>query len=166
MASRTSSRGVSSIQLLDTGNLILANSTYANASSNIVWKNFEHPSNTLISCQKLGLDATLYAAASDDDYATGGAYSMALSLFLSDLNLYASFNKTPGPQQYWSLQAAFCMPANAWVCCWASYVQVGNGLTIYDNQSQAGMSTSSSNFNPNVDLFEYARLEPDGNLRT
>lgn len=163
--SGTAANGVKSIQLLGSGNLVLVNGTNSNVSKETVWQSFDHPSDTLITGQRLNLHITMFAAAADAPYNSGGVYSMAVSNISNDLLLYAYFNQPSGPEIYWSMEETFSVPQNAWVCCLGSYVEVSNGLTVYDSSSQSIVSTSSNNLNPNSEFFEYARLESDGNLR-
>ncbi|CAM6038948.1 unnamed protein product [Sphagnum compactum] len=184
-SSNTGSEGVTAMQLLENGNLVLSATTTKstvdkNNSGAVVWQSFDYPTDTIITGQQLKNTSYMYAAMSTRAHLSGEMYSLRVQTYTSDLSLFVDFNppsdylllpipaanESFGANRYWTANTEFWVPQNAWVCCGGSYAELNDGLTVYDSQGDTYISTSSNNLNPNLTFLEYARVLPDGNLQS
>jgi len=184
-SSNTGSEGVTAMQLLENGNLVLsATTTKSNVEKNnseaVVWQSFDYPTDTIITGQQLKNTSYMYAAMSTQAHLSGEMYSLRVQTYTNDLSLFVDFNppsdylllpipavnESFGANRYWTANTESYMPTNAWVCCLGSYAELNDGLTVYDSQGDSIISTSSNNLNPNLTFLEYARVLPDGNLQS
>ncbi len=184
-SSNTGSEGVTAMQLLENGNLVLSATTTKstvekNNSGAVVWQSFDYPTDTIITGQQLKNTSYMYAAMSTRAHLSGEMYSLRVQTYTNDLSLFVDFNppsdylllpipaanESFGANRYWTANTEFMVPQNAWVCCGGSYAELNNGLTVYDSQGYTTISTSSNNLNPNLTFLEYARVLPDGNLQS
>jgi serine/threonine protein kinase len=184
-SSNTGSEGVTAMQLLENGNLVLSATTTKstvekNNSGAVVWQSFDYPTDTIITGQQLKNTSYMYAAMSTRAHLSGEMYSLRVQTFTNDLSLFVDFNppsdylllpipaanESFGANRYWTANTEFMVPQDAWVCCGGSYAELNNGLTVYDSQGYTTISTSSNNLNPNLTFLEYARVLPDGNLQS
>ncbi len=172
-SSQTANKGVQSIQLLNSGNLVLLTSAQA-----IVWQSFDHPSDTLVSGQKFPLGSILFAADPNWPYSSAGIYSARVQEYSNDLSLFVDFdnpgytgpipdyNQSFGSDRYWTLGTEYAEIVNSWTPYQARYVELNDGLTVFNQNGAPVIHAPSNNLNPNNFFAEYARLEPDGNLNT
>ncbi len=184
-SSNTGSEGVTAMQLLENGNLVLSATTTKstvekNNSGAVVWQSFDYPTDTIITGQQLKNTSYMYAAMSTRAHLSGEMYSLRVQTYTNDLSLFVDFNppsdylllpipaanESFGANRYWTANTEFMVPQDAWVCCGGSYAELNNGLTVYDSQGDTLISTSSNNLNPNRTFLEYARVLPDGNLQS
>ncbi|CAK9867026.1 unnamed protein product [Sphagnum jensenii] len=184
-SSNTGSEGVTAMQLLENGNLVLSATTTKstvekNNSGAVVWQSFDYPTDTIITGQQLKNTSYMYAAMSTRAHLSGEMYSLRVQTYTNDLSLFVDFNppsdylllpipaanESFGANRYWTANTEFMMQQDAWVCCGGSYAELNNGLTVYDSQGDNIISTSSNNLNPNLTFLEYARVLPDGNLQS
>ncbi|CAK9208448.1 unnamed protein product [Sphagnum troendelagicum] len=184
-SSNTGSEGVTAMQLLENGNLVLSATTTKstvekNNSGAVVWQSFDYPTDTIITGQQLKNTSYMYAAMSTQAHLSGEMYSLRVQTYTNDLSLFVDFNppsdylllpipaanESFGANRYWTANTEFMWQQDAWVCCGGSYAALNNGLTIYDSQGNTIISTSSNNLNPNLTFLEYARVLPDGNLQS
>ncbi|CAM6013264.1 unnamed protein product [Sphagnum balticum] len=184
-SSNTGSEGVTAMQLLENGNLVLSATTTKstvekNNSGAVVWQSFDYPTDTIITGQQLKNTSYMYAAMSTRAHLSGEMYSLRVQTYTNDLSLFVDFNppsdylllpipaanESFGANRYWTANTEFMVPQDAWVCCGGSYAELNNGLTVYDSQGYTTISTSSNNLNPNLTFLEYARVLPDGNLQS
>ncbi|KAH7285758.1 hypothetical protein KP509_33G044300 [Ceratopteris richardii] len=95
-STNTTGKGVTAMQLLDTGNLVLLD-----AANMTVWQSFDYPTDTLLSGQilrpQLGME--LISRVSEKNYSLG---SYILALAEGDLQLFFSAYES-SPLPYWSM---------------------------------------------------------------
>ncbi|KAL2548659.1 G-type lectin S-receptor-like serine/threonine-protein kinase SD2-5 [Forsythia ovata] len=88
-SSDTANKGVSTLELLDSGNLILRGS-----DGSLIWQSFSHPTDTLLTNQELTEGMKLVSSPSSNNL------SYSLEIKSGDMILYAGFQ----PQQpYWAM---------------------------------------------------------------
>ncbi|KAL3844042.1 hypothetical protein ACJIZ3_001445 [Penstemon smallii] len=87
----TSNKGVSSMELLDSGNLILIGN-----DGNVIWESFSHPTDTILSNQEFSEGMKLIS----DPGTNNLTYSLEIKS--GDMILSAGFQP---PQQYWSMKS-------------------------------------------------------------
>lgn len=172
-SSQTANRRVNAIELQDSGNLVLLTS-----ARKIVWQSFDYPSDTLVSGQKFPLGSILFAADPNWPYSSAGIYSARVQETTNDLALFVdfdhpgyagpipNFNQTVGSDRYWTLESVYALIENAWQPNQARYVELRNGLSVFAPGDVEFIHAPSNNLNPNNTFLEYARMEPDGNLKT
>ncbi|OIW15008.1 hypothetical protein TanjilG_24117 [Lupinus angustifolius] len=90
-STNTSGKGVSSMELQETGNLVLL----GNDNSTIIWQSFNHPTDTLLPKQDFTEGMKLVSEPSSNNF------TYVLEIKSGIVNLYANF-KTPQP--YWTMQ--------------------------------------------------------------
>lgn len=90
-STNTSSKGVSSMELRDTGNLVLLGSD----NSTIIWQSFAHPTNTLLPNQEFTEGMKLISDPSSNNL------THVLEIKSGDVVLTAGFQT---PQPYWTMQ--------------------------------------------------------------
>jgi hypothetical protein len=172
-SSQTANKRVNAIELQDSGNLVLLTS-----ARKIVWQSFDYPSDTLVSGQKFPLGSILFAADPNWPYSSAGIYSARVQETTNDLSLFVdfdhrgytgpipNFNQTVGSDRYWTLESVYALIENAWQPNQARYVELRNGLSVFAPGDVEFIHAPSNNLNPNNTFLEYARMEPDGNLKT
>ncbi len=172
-SSQTTNKGVQSIELRASGNLVLLTS-----AKKTVWESFDYPSDTLVTGQKFPLGSILFAADTNWPYSSAGIYSARVQHYSNDLSLFVDFdhpgytgpipayNQSAGSDRYWTLESVFAEIVNSWEPYQALYVEVNNGITVFGTGGEVVIHAPSNNLNPNNTFPEYARLEPDGNLKT
>ncbi|RWW82169.1 hypothetical protein BHE74_00009393 [Ensete ventricosum] len=134
--------------LLDTGNLVLANS-----SSNFLWQSFDFPTDTLLPGQVLTQGSSLRSQLTDSDTSDGRFQLVAEtdgSLVLYPLNLPTANQYTA----YWSTVTTGSGNQLVYNETGSLYYALSNGTIV--NISSA---YSTSNF------YQRARLDPDGVFR-
>jgi hypothetical protein len=143
-----------------------------------VWQSFDYPSDTLVSGQKFPLGSILFAADPNWPYSSAGIYSARVQEVSNDLSLFVDFdhlgytgpippfNQTVGSDRYWTLETVYALIENTWLPNQARYVELRNGLSLFAPGDLEFIHTPSNNLNPNNTFLEYARMEPDGNLKT
>ncbi|KAF5936216.1 hypothetical protein HYC85_027345 [Camellia sinensis] len=88
-STNTSGKGVSAMELLDSGNLVLRGK-----DSSVIWQSFSHPTNTLLSNQEFTDGMRLVSNPNNNNL------SYFLEIKNSDMILSAGFQT---PQHYWSM---------------------------------------------------------------
>ncbi|XP_047939779.1 G-type lectin S-receptor-like serine/threonine-protein kinase SD2-5 [Salvia hispanica] len=119
-SSDTADKGVSSLQLLDNGNLVLVGSD----DNTFVWQSFSHPTNTLLSNQEFSQGMRLIS-----DRATSNL-TYSLKIQAGDMSLSADFNP---PQLYWSMGRDSRITINKGHGAVTSAVLSANSWKFYDS---------------------------------
>ncbi|KAG6417062.1 hypothetical protein SASPL_119212 [Salvia splendens] len=119
-SSDTADKGISSLQLLDNGNLVLVGSD----DNTFVWQSFSHPTNTLLSNQEFSQGMRLIS-----DRATSNL-TYSLKIQAGDMSLSAGFNP---PQLYWSMGRDSRITINKGHSAVTSAVLRANSWKFYDS---------------------------------
>lgn len=142
--SDTSSLGVTSASLLDTGNFVLNN------SSSSVWQSFEHPADTIITGQTFTLNQTL----------TSNSYSFSL---LQSGNLTLKFN---GSIEYFNNGYNTTYTQNRNLTSPVLSLQTNGIVQIYDGSLNSTVVIAySDNYGDTATMLRFLRLDSDGNFR-
>ncbi|KAL8503725.1 hypothetical protein ACS0TY_022444 [Phlomoides rotata] len=118
-SSNTANKGVSSMQLLDSGNLVMVGD-----NENIIWESFSHPTDTLLSNQEFSEGMRL----SSDPGSNNLSYSLEIKS--GDMILSAGFRP---PQPYWSMGRDSRITINKGGGQVSSAVLSGNSWKFYDS---------------------------------
>ncbi|KAG6423426.1 hypothetical protein SASPL_113822 [Salvia splendens] len=119
-SSDTANKGVSSLQLLDNGNLVLVGSD----NTSFVWQSFGHPTNTLLPNQEFSQGMRLVS-----DRGTANL-TYSLEIKAGDMSLSAGFNP---PQLYWTMRRDTRITINKGGGAVASAILSGNSWKFYDS---------------------------------
>ncbi|XP_047945447.1 LOW QUALITY PROTEIN: G-type lectin S-receptor-like serine/threonine-protein kinase SD2-5 [Salvia hispanica] len=119
-SSDTANKGVSSLQLLDNGNLVLVGSD----NTSFVWQSFSHPTNTLLPNQEFSQGMRLVS-----DRGTANL-TYSLEIKDGDMSLRAGFNP---PQLYWTMRRDTRITINKGGGAAASAILSGNSWKFYDS---------------------------------
>ncbi|KAK6119631.1 hypothetical protein DH2020_046654 [Rehmannia glutinosa] len=90
----TANKGVSAMELLDSGNLVLIGN-----DGSVIWQSFKHPTNTLLSNQEFSEGMILTS-----DPNSKGSKNLTYSLEIKSGNMILSAGFQP-PQPYWSIKS-------------------------------------------------------------
>ncbi|KAL1557262.1 G-type lectin S-receptor-like serine/threonine-protein kinase SD2-5 [Salvia divinorum] len=119
-SSDSADKGVSSLQLLDNGNLVLVGSD----DNTFVWQSFSHPTNTLLSNQEFSQGMRLIS--------DRGTSNLTYSLKIQDGEMSLSVGFNP-PQLYWSMGRDSRITINKWHSVVTSAVLSANSWKFYDS---------------------------------
>ncbi|XP_057960169.1 G-type lectin S-receptor-like serine/threonine-protein kinase SD2-5 isoform X2 [Malania oleifera] len=135
----TSGKGVSAMELQDSGNLVLIGN-----DSSIIWQSFKHPTNTLLSNQEFAEGMKLVSDPNPNNF------SYFLEIKSGDMILYVDFET---PQPYWSMgkenrkiinQQDESNPNATWVAVLGT-----DGFLSFSDLQMGGSSVSSQTKIPN-----------------
>lgn len=138
-SSDTGNKGVSSMQLLDNGNLVLVGS---DDGGNFIWQSFSHPTNTLLPNQDFSQGMRLISD-------RGGTSNLTYMLEIKSGDMILSADFSP-PQQYWSMAKDTRITINKGRGAASSAVLSGNSWKFYDSSKAflwQFIFTESSNAN-------------------
>ncbi|KAJ4809554.1 Serine/threonine-protein kinase [Rhynchospora pubera] len=138
----TSALGVTSASLLDTGNLLLKN------SSSTLWQSFQHPTDTILQDQNFTFGQTL----------TSNSYSFSL---LQSGNLTLKFNNSI---QYFN--NGYNATYNRNITSPVLTLKTNGIVQIYDGSLNSTVVIAySDNYAESDDMLRFLRLDNDGNFR-
>lgn len=136
-SSDTGNKGVSLLQLLDNGNLVLVGS-----DGSFIWQSFSHPTNTLLPNQEFSQGMRLISD-------RGGTSNLTYTLEIKSGDMILSADFSP-PQQYWSMAKDTRITINKGRGAASSAVLSGNSWKFYDSSKAflwQFIFTESSNAN-------------------
>ncbi|XP_057776472.1 G-type lectin S-receptor-like serine/threonine-protein kinase SD2-5 [Salvia miltiorrhiza] len=121
-SSDTGNKGVSAMQLLDNGNLVLVGSDSDDGS--FIWQSFSHPTNTLLPNQEFSQGMRLISDRGSSNL------TFSLEIKAGDMALSAGFHP---PQPYWSMGRDSRITINKGLGAVTSAVISGNSWKFYDS---------------------------------
>ncbi|XP_061340995.1 G-type lectin S-receptor-like serine/threonine-protein kinase SD2-5 [Gastrolobium bilobum] len=123
-STNTSGKGVSSMELQDTGNLVLL----GNDNSTVIWQSFSHPTDTLLPTQDFTEGMKLTSEPSQNNL------TYVLEVKSGNVILSAGF---PTPQPYWTMQKDNRKTINKDGDAVASATLSANSWRFYDNKNKS-----------------------------
>ncbi|TXG47673.1 hypothetical protein EZV62_026967 [Acer yangbiense] len=149
-STNTSHMSAASLQMLDTGNLVL----YGD-NNQTLWQSFDHPTDTLLPGQKLMAGQKLVSRASTTNWTEGSFY-----LSVSSEGLFAFYRSTV-PQMYFKFSVSGIKESEQ-----PSYIRVVNGtLALYILSAEPSEPDAVLSVPVHNTEKAYIRLDSDGHLR-
>ncbi|MCO5606793.1 hypothetical protein L7F22_060983 [Adiantum nelumboides] len=146
----TSQADVQSMELRDNGNLVLLNS-----SDGVVWQSFDHPTDTLLSTQKLPVGKSLLNSARN------GFPSVGRSVLAMEAHRLVAYANYESSEPYWELRPS----NNSTELAHAAIVNASIAIFDKDDNIVASRGNSSSGGDGGPFTLERFLLALDGNLR-
>ncbi|KAK1287807.1 Receptor-like serine/threonine-protein kinase SD1-6 [Acorus calamus] len=148
--SNTGGGGVTHAAMLDNGNFVLATAN----SSNNAWESFNHPTDTILSSQELGLGSALLAHITETNYSSG-RFTLQVQTDGNLVLYYINQITKNNYGHYWASNTVGSGVKLVFDVSGSVYFALQNN-TVF-NVSESGVSTK--------DYYQRATLDPDGVFR-